>query len=193
MVTDLAYCMRLLRRQRGLTLDALASRIGRTKSYLSKLESGRNAPSIATALKLADAFGIPLGTLLGQGNHDDLLCVVRANERVPLERRGSRADYRHEAIAAGRAVKLMQPFVIRPPSRFAREHALAEHQGEELIFVLKGRIEVEFPNRHVELAGGDSIYFDSQMPHRLRSLGPVQAEALVVIASIRSAPQRRRR
>lgn len=181
MPADLATNLRLMRRQRAMTLDELAATTGLTKSYLSKIERGLSVPSIATALKLARAFGVQVGQLFGDSGAE-LVCVVRKDERQPFQRPGSRAGYQYAAIAAGRAVKIMEPFIMNPPAKLTPEDIMSEHDGEEFIFVLKGRVEVVFPNRRVELGAGDSIYFDSRLPHRCRSMGSTLAEALVIVA-----------
>jgi quercetin dioxygenase-like cupin family protein len=69
--------------------------------------------------------------------------------------------------------------VLTFPSHISRE-VFFEHDGEEFIFVLSGRVEFETGGRKVVLEPGDSLYFDSSMPHRGRSLGD-EAKALVVI------------
>lgn len=173
--------LRQLRRQRGLTLEALAARSGLTKSYLSKVERGLAMPSIATVLKVAEALELSVGQLVGEPSEAEVICVVRRNERTPFSRAPGRKDYVYEAIAAARAVKRMQPFVMRPPRRFGRGNSLVEHRGEELIFVLSGAIEVSLGERVVRLVEGDGVYFDASVPHQSRSVGRGQAEALVVV------------
>ena len=56
--------------------------------------------------------------------------------------------------------------------------AVFPHPGEEFLLVLKGAIEVQVGERQFRLDAGDSLYFDSELPHRMRTVGRTQAEAL---------------
>lgn len=179
-VRSVALRLRHMRRQRRLSLAGLEAKTGLTKSYLSKVERGVTVPSIASMLKLARAFAVPVSHLFGEATDDQGVCVVRRHERRRVVRAGTTTGYRYEAIAHRRRQKCMEPFVMRPP-RAHEGNKLFEHEGEELIFVLKGRIEVVFSDRKVVLGPGDSIYFDAHLLHRSRSLGRRPAETLVVV------------
>lgn len=173
--------MRFMRRQRNITLDQLADLTGLTKSYLSKIERQRAVPSVTTALRVSKAFGISVGQLLGETVDDAAICVVRKGEGTPfLGASGKDGGFNYQAIASGRAYKAMDPFIIRPPADF-QSPGLFTHAGEEFLYVLDGQVELEFPDRIVRLDAGDSVYFDSLVPHRARSSGPQIATALVVV------------
>ena len=70
---------------------------------------------------------------------------------------------------------------MRPPRNIASGNAPYRHRGEELIYVLKGKIELTLGDDRVMLATGDSVYLDASVPHCARALS-AGAEALVVIA-----------
>ena len=61
--------------------------------------------------------------------------------------------------------------------------ATFENRGEEMIFVLKGKMELSLPNHRVTLDTGDCIMFKGYLPHRSVSVGKQQAEALVIVTS----------
>ena len=177
-----ALRLRKIRRQHSFSLDSLAVKTGLTKSYLSKVERGVKTPSLASILKITKAFGIQVGYLFGETTADDTISIVRRNERKPIAREGARQGYKYEAIAHKRRSKCMEAFIMHPP-RHLEDGTLFEHEGEELIFVLKGRAEVVFADRRVVLGPGDSIYFDGCQLHRSRSLTP-SAETLVVVSAM---------
>jgi transcriptional regulator with XRE-family HTH domain len=180
---DIGARIRFMRRQRSMSLDRLAGMAGLTKSFLSKIERGLSVPSIATALKVAESFDVSVGQLLGEEQGMESFCVVRKGERRAFMR--DRSDgYNYEMLAAGKQLKSMEPFVMRPPFEF-QNGRLFDHVGEEFIFVLSGAMEVEFPNRRITLEAGDALYFESHLPHRSRSLGRKPAEALVVVTGRR--------
>jgi len=74
-------------------------------------------------------------------------------------------------------------YIMRPPLQFQNKR-LFEHVGEELMFVLSGNVEVEVSGKFIRLGEGDTLYFDSHLPHRSRSLGKKYAQVLVVITGI---------
>ena len=69
---------------------------------------------------------------------------------------------------------------MRPPLAFQDKRRF-EHTGQEFLFVLSGSVEIEFASKTFRLEAGDAVYFDSNIPHRTRSLEGRIAEALVVI------------
>lgn len=172
--------LKLLRKKNGWTLEALAQQTGLTKSYLSKIERGLSVPSIAAALKLAHALRIGVEQLFSEGGAETRMAVVRAAERTPIATTGSAASSVYEGIATELAHKRLLPFIVYPAMDFA-DSVFKEHDGEELMFVHRGKVEIAFPDRSVQLEAGDSLYFDAQTPHRLRSLGSKPAQVLVVV------------
>jgi|SRR5579864_982476 len=170
------------RRQQAISLESLARKSGLTKSFISKLERGLSVPSISTAMALAESFGLTVGQLMGEQEHDDAICVVRKGERQSfMRRRGTENGYDHEMLAAGKRFKMMEPYIIRPRSHF-RLHG-ASHSGQEFLFVLSGSLEIEFGDKVVRLEAGDAVYFDATVPHRSRSVKGRIAEALVVVTA----------
>jgi mannose-6-phosphate isomerase-like protein (cupin superfamily) len=72
---------------------------------------------------------------------------------------------------------------MHPPLKFQDQRRF-EHMGEELMFVLSGTVEVELSGRAVRLRPGDALYFDAHLPHRSRSVGPKNAQVLVIVAQV---------
>jgi transcriptional regulator with XRE-family HTH domain len=175
--------LRMLRRENGLTLEALADRTGLTKSYLSKVERGHSTPSIAVAIKLAGALRVEVGALFGEQSDSNLIKVDRASERTPLAATSSPGYSRYDGIAVGMPGKQMLPFVMYPPTE-EFESAFREHDGDEIVVVHRGSVEVEFPDRRVTLGEGDSAYFKGGVPHRFRSVGQSPASMFVVISAV---------
>jgi len=78
----------------------------------------------------------------------------------------------------------MEPFLFTFPSQIDK-YVFFEHEGEEFMFVLSGRVEWQAGSHKLVLEPGDSIYFDARLPHRGRSLEG-EALALVVTCSPRA-------
>lgn len=173
--------LKLLRKKLGVTLEALAEKSGLTKSYLSKVERGLNTPSIAAALKLAKALNVKVEELFAEDHVNlDSYSLVRSNERQQLT--GTQEKPGYAVLAQQISERQLLPFIIYPPQTFT-DKAFKEHVGEEFLFVHEGQVEVDFMNERVLLNRGDALHFDSQKPHRIRSVGDVQAQLLVVVHS----------
>ncbi|MCP3750658.1 helix-turn-helix domain-containing protein [Pseudomonas sp. SBB6] len=169
--------LKLLRKKLGITLDALAESSGMTKSYLSKVERGLNTPSIAAALKLARALNVNVEELFAEDQPGHArYSLVRSGERQALV--GQAPGY--TVLAKQIGSRSLLPFIISPPPEFS-DASFKEHLGEEFLFVHEGQVEVDFGNERVILERGDALYFNAQTPHRLRSLGELQAQLLVVV------------
>ncbi|QXJ24287.1 helix-turn-helix transcriptional regulator [Actinomadura graeca] len=175
--------VRELRKERLMTLEALAERAGVTKSYLSKVERGQSTPSIAVSAALARALGISLDSLFVDAEQLADVTVTRAGERRPLTP-DDEAGSRYEGIALQASTKRMTPFMLYPPHD-AGPVPFRDHPGEEFLFVHRGRAELLFPSRSITLEPGDSVYFKATNPHKVRSLGPERATILLMLCDDR--------
>ena len=98
---------------------------------------------------------------------------------LPLNMDGSDGPSAQSARAFGRnwAGHSPLPLAFQDERRF-------EHTGQEFLFVLSGSVEVEFAGKLIRLDAGDAVYFDSNIPHRSRSLDGKIAEAHVQLGDL---------
>jgi transcriptional regulator with XRE-family HTH domain len=178
----IAEKIRNLRMGKNITLDSLAERTGFTKGYLSKLENAKKVPPIATLTRIAKALGIEIADFFDRETDDTSYCIVRRGERKPVIRNGTLFGYYYESIAYGKRHKKMEPFIITLIPH-AMDHTIFDHRGEELMFVLEGKMKVFLGQERHILEEGDCIYFDSSIPHRGECIGDREAKVLVVITS----------
>jgi len=175
-----------LRKHRRLSLEQIAESSGLSKSFLSKVERKLAVPSITTAIKVAKALRVRVSELLGEPTQDSAILVVRKGQGQRFVVGDDQLANTHEALAAGRADKMMEPFLLRPPNKYDTatydSDSVFSFPGEHFCFVVSGEIEIDFPDRIVRLQLGDAIYFDSSIPHRTRSIGDDKGEILVIVA-----------
>jgi len=168
-----------------MTLDRLATLTGFTKGYLSKIENSKKVPPIASLASICKALHTDIAYFFqsdGRELFEERVSVVRADERKRVTRGGTAFGYNYESLAHTKRHKRMEPFIFTFPPRMARR-VWFDHEGEEFLFVLKGRVEFEVRGEKWVLEEGDSLYLDSKLPHKGRSLGGGEAKALVVIYS----------
>jgi transcriptional regulator with XRE-family HTH domain len=179
---DFSERLRGLRIKHGLSLEALAQKTGLTKGFLSLVERGLKAPSISTLLRLSETYGVSVGALLDEQTPiDPPYSLVRRAEGRKYAREGSLYGYRYEAIAFHKAQKRMEPFLVSPPLRTPRK--FFQHPGDEMVYVLKGQVQIQLGEDKILLFPGDCLYFDASTPHRSQSLGKERALTLVVVTA----------
>lgn len=170
--------IRQLRTARGMTLDKLASMSELTRGYISLVERGLKMPSIAALLRIAEALEVKAAYFFDPDSEPaPRYTLFRQEDRgAPTLKEGA---FELLALAAGRTRKMMEPFLLSPPLKSA---ARASHPGEEMLFVVQGRIAIKLDGDDLLLSKGDCLYFSGETPHEVRSLGKQKAEVLVVVA-----------
>ncbi|MDI6900944.1 MAG: cupin domain-containing protein [Anaerosomatales bacterium] len=175
-----------VRESLGLSAEELAERAGCDLALIEQLEAGELAPSLAPLIKITRALGMRLGTLLDDDTAVGPVVTRRDEaERVSrvksLETSSDAGVLDFFSLAAGKTARHMEPFVIDVQPSAAEKHTLSSHEGEEFIYVLDGAIEVEYGKATHTIAAGDSIYYDSIVPHEVRAAAGAPARILAVV------------
>ena len=174
--------IREFRLKKNFTLQMLADKTGYSKGYLSKVEKSDKAPPVATLSTIARELDATVACFLGEGPQKDLLCVVRKNERTLMAGNGEGFGYAYEALANPYPNKHMEPFILSYPAKDAFKHSF-QHEGEEMLFVLQGKIRCKYGDREFVLEEGDCAYFDSSIPHTGEPVDDEELKCLIVIYS----------
>jgi len=170
-----------LRREVGLTLRELSVKTGLSDAYLSRVEHGRAAVTLASLEKLAAVFATPITTFFEEEIEPRRLVLCRAGG-------GRKARFRRRTgtlvslLAAEKHGKLMEPLVVDVSSATRPVKALA-HAGEEFNFVISGRCHFVFEAEKYLLEAGDSVYFDALVPHAVRAIRGESCQLLAVVTS----------
>jgi transcriptional regulator with XRE-family HTH domain len=181
----LAARLKRLRVQRGWTLAELSNLTKLSKPYLSRLESAQRQPSLAALLALGRIFDTPIHSLLDSRAPQASSPIVIQSSRAGIQRSNG---LRYRAVSgAGAMVNLSAVHVTVPRRR--RQTGLARHEGEELLYVLSGSLNLVFEHELHTLQPGDSAHFDAQVPHRLAASGDSDVEVLVVACAPTRKPE----
>ena len=168
-----------LRKERGLSLNELAEMIGMTKGYISKIENSESAPPLSTLSKIALSLDVEVGALTAEDL--DLpqpmkVCVTKKGQGKKLTT-GNLIGYHYEILAHKKSGKNMEPMLLTPAFE---EEAIFSHEGEEFMYTIEGTHEVIYDGESYIIDAGDSIYFDSIVPHTGRSIGKTKAKVLAI-------------
>ena len=189
--TAIGARVRAFREARGLDLAALAETTNLSPAFLAGLENGDIYPPIGTLQKVARALDVRLGTFLdGEESTDPVIsriegcpdgrCMASPTEHNTDAPQGGCAEpaadmrrpgYIYQVLGKGKSDRNMEPFCVEffPPAPDAEPH-LSSHQGEEFILVLAGRLGVRYGRERFELSPGETIYYNSIVPHALTAL-----------------------
>jgi DNA-binding transcriptional MerR regulator/quercetin dioxygenase-like cupin family protein len=159
---------RRLRQRRDLSLAQVASATGVSVGFLSALERGQMRASIGTLRRIARYYRTNILSFFEPAKDNSRL--VRPAERKVLE---TTKGVRMELLAWGNTA--MEPHLFRI-KRGGSSGESYTHEGEEFLHVLRGEFEIWLNNdEHYHLKIGDSLYFQSSMPHRWRNPGKTES------------------
>ena len=173
--------MRALRESADLAAAALAAELGVAPELYAAYEQGSSDIPIGFLFKVAARFRVELASLLTGGDPRlSHFSIVRRGKGPIVERR---RQYRYESLAANFIHKKIEPFLVTVAPRAAGEpDPCSAHAGQEFNHVLEGTLQVTVGGHAVTLEPGDSLFFDSGVPHGMRALGDQPARFIAVIA-----------
>jgi len=163
--------LRQLRLQRRLSLSQVADSVGISVGFLSALERSHMSASVGTLRKLANFYNTNILDFCEPADARSSL-VVAPNKRKVLE---AGRGVRMELLAWGNTVMEPHLFRIAPQAGSGESYS---HEGEEFLFVLRGRLHIWLEEKQYCLKAGDSFYFDSSSPHHW--LNPAPSESLIL-------------
>ena len=178
-----------LRKTYSISRETLAERSGIPAALIAKIEDEGHIPDLAPLIRIARALGVRLGTLLD--DHEELGPVItRAGEAaestrfitgLPESADGTKGHQglTFKALAADKNSRHMEPFIIDIEPDAVQEKSA--HEGEEFIHILAGNLKLEYGTASETLKAGDSVYYDSIVPHRVISADSHPVKILAVI------------
>jgi transcriptional regulator with XRE-family HTH domain len=177
--------IRTLRLKKKIGLVDLGKHTGLSPALLSKIERGRLFPTLPTLLRIALVFGVGLEFFFAGAREKPLVAVTRKDERVELpELPGTReAAYRFASLdypATERRFNCYYAEFFPVAREKLRPH---DHAGVEFLYVIDGSLTIDLNGEEHMLEPGDSIYFDSTVPHMYRRSGGRKCSAVVVTAA----------
>ncbi|RWK67074.1 MAG: helix-turn-helix domain-containing protein, partial [Mesorhizobium sp.] len=157
--------LRLARQTRGMTLKALATAANCSESLLSKIENGKASPSLPMLHRLVEALETNIGWMFEQIDDDEAI-VFRAGARPLISLDALR---RGEGISLERIIPYSPGHLLQCNIHHIEADGESEgpiqHVGEEVGYVLAGRIELIVDGKSHDLATGDAFVFRSELPH----------------------------
>ena len=173
--------LRRLRLRKSMGLLELSKHTGLSPALLSKLERDVMHPTLPTLSRIAMVFSVGLEYFFNR-EPKPLLEIVRKKDRLrfPASPDAGNVPYYFESLDFPVPNRALQSFVAEFEPIEEKHNRLHEHPGIELLYVLSGNLELRAGEDKHELSEGDSVYFDSTVPHSYRRIGSRRTAALVV-------------
>ncbi len=171
------------RELKGIKLEELAERTGLDVEFLKEIEENKIYPAIGILLKISRALGTRLGTFIDDKVSEDPVIVKKDERKVETSSyRGQHntLPLKFYSLGKGKTDRHMEPFYIEiyPDNK---DIDFSSHEGEEFIVVISGKVEVVYGNKKYILNEGDSIYYNSAVPHKVSSIGEEVAKIYAVL------------
>ncbi len=173
--------IRSFRIKQDITVVDLARQAGLSPGMLSKVENGLTSPSLATLHSLAGALNVPVTSLFRMYEETREATYVQAGKGLTIERQGTRAGHQYQLLghSSGRS-PAVEPYLVTL-SEESDVFPLFQHEGIEFIHVLEGEVIYRHASKTYHLVPGDSLYFDSDVPHGPEELIKLPIKLLAVI------------
>ena len=174
--------VRSLREAMDLSLRDLADRSGVSAPMLSQVERGDTSPTLAVAQKMAAGLDLSLSQLLRLDENRHVV-VVRSGEGRTHRRRGHRTEELSPPLPGQRADVSAHTLAPGAATGAADDPPLHEPGSRETAIVLQGTLELFIDGQRHELAEGDSVTFDADLPHHFENNGSGDARFIAVVAA----------
>jgi electron transfer flavoprotein alpha subunit len=167
-----------LRAAQHWSLEDLARETGQSPEMIAQVEAGAISPSVSFLLRLAEALKVDPGIFLGR------------EEKVRI--RGQRAQaffkrtqaYAYQTLTPGAESDHLRAFLVTIDPKQDHRPVEYKHAGEEFIFVLDGDLAFTLGSKARTLRPGESIHFNSETPHKLKSVSATPTRCIVVLYTV---------
>jgi len=161
------------RTQKKVSFSALANETGFSVDYLKSIEAGKETPPVGALLQISRALEIDSGFLLREKKTTLKKRIKAYTERTE--------NYAYTTLTPGAENKHLKAFKIIVEPLKDHKGIGYQHEGEEFVYVLEGKIEITVGENINKLNKGESLHFNSGIRHMLRNTGKEKAELIVVI------------
>ena len=179
-IKQIAERLRGLRDVLELTAEDIARECDISPYDYRLAETGDFDISVSMLQKIARRYGVSLDALMfGEEPKMSSYFLTRAGKGVSIERTKA---YKYQALASGFMNRSVDPFIVTvEPKPDDEPIHYNSHAGQEFSLVLEGRMMVNIDGKELILNEGDSLYFNSNLPHGMKALDGKTVRFLAII------------
>ena len=167
------------RKEKRMTLLELSEKSGVALATLSRIENGKMTGTLKSHIRICEALDISLTDLYRELPSSKKTLEVKSNAAEP---KVSVYDKKSSSVmlASNAKSKKMMPVMVSLPKGGHTNTEKDTHGIEKFIYVLDGKIEATISEEKFGLGSGDTIYFDSSVPHHFKNSGTSEARLISV-------------
>jgi len=172
--------LRTLCAQRGISIRALAEKSGLAVNTLSLIQNGKTSPSVSTLQQLAFALEVPITAFFKNDFPKSRVAYIKAGQHPG-------AAIAHgilEDLGGGLEDPSLEPFIVTMNPNSTSGTPPIVHTGHEFVFCLEGRIVYIIEDQTYLLEPGDSLLFESHLPHSWQNVEEISARAILVLSPL---------
>ncbi len=158
--------------------ETFCEKTGVSMQELAAYEKGEKDFSFSFLYNAARILGVDVIDLMsGDSPHLSDWCIVRKGEGYVIDRR---AAYKYNHLAFTFRNKKAEPFMVTVEPK-QEKPVLQSHEGQEFNWLVSGRIKFYIADVEYILEPGDSVYFNSSIPHAMQALDNRPAQFLAIV------------
>jgi transcriptional regulator with XRE-family HTH domain/predicted Fe-Mo cluster-binding NifX family protein/mannose-6-phosphate isomerase-like protein (cupin superfamily) len=177
--------LRELRSKNRLSLRALAELSGLNINTLSLIENGKSSPSVSTLQRLAQALEVPIAHFFETSLSPKQIIFTPANGRPAISVGGNLIENLGKDLSGNR----VQPFIITLGPGMGSGERTIIHAGYEFVYCISGSMQYWIEETEYILNPGDSLIFESQLPHSWMNNNSAKTQIILTIYPSDSAIQ----
>ncbi len=178
-IIQIAERLKGLREVLNITADEAAFTCGISKEQYLNYESGLFDIPVSILHRMAHKYNVDLTMLLsGEEPHMHSYTLTRKDKGIVVDRR---LAYKYQSLAGNFLNRKADPFLVVVEPKEDTTVSFNSHPGQEFNYVIEGKLKFIIGEKIMILQAGDSIYFDSGLPHGMVAEDGNPAKFLAVI------------
>ena len=170
--------IRKLREAHDWTAESLAQATGQSPEFIKQVENNELSPSVSFLLGLARALDVDPGTFL---RREEQTQIRDMRQQAYVKRT---QDYAYQSLTDGGESDHLQAFFITIEAKQTHKPVAYKHEGEEFVYVIEGELGLTIGNKEHVLKSGDTMHYNSDIPHKLKNTSSETTRLLVVLYTI---------
>ena len=172
--------LRTIREKKKLTLKEIANKIGVSESLISQIETNKVSPAIDTLLRIVDVLELDLEYLFSDFKRSKKVNLVKYNDRNKIVLHDVVYEQLSKTLGNDKEHQ-MEAYYLEIKESGEKGSKEYGHKGRELGIIIEGEGEFTIGNKSFKLSKGDSISFDSDVPHVLKNTSNTKLKAYWII------------
>ncbi len=176
---DLGTRLKELRTKRALSQTELAKLVGVTPSTISQVESNQIYPSLPALFKMAEILSVDVTSFFHGEEAAPGRVVFPSSESVDVQFQNlPKHSITGKLLTPVDFESKAEPYIIEIPSKKSLPSHFFTHKGEEIGYLLSGKLQLKIKNAVHTVRAGDVVYLTTEMPSQWKNLGANPARLL---------------